>query len=1071
MARQEATNIFSDGLMMDLNPINTPKSVLTDCVNGAFLTYNGNEFILQNDMGNYKLEGCKLPPNFIPVGVKSYGSIIYIVSYNPLTEETEIGSYPSPRTRFDSSDGNTEETELKSYEYELEGISNYTELVGNKDIKLFILKSVNQEDDNLFLNPNDQYYLEYKNSSNVNEIPFQKLEYYIVDEKSILHKIDSIKETSVEEFTENPNNDNFNKVSWQVPGWIALQYKLFAPDKFTLNVREINVPEFFLDSTNQELLNDKTETISITVNTQITISDKDFIANLEDIANSYKTSKESYFKVQYRKYIKGKEGSENYVPLIDPQQVKSYNYDSNTLLLYNNYEATWTYNYNEETFTKTDTLCIEAIPYTEFNGNKLFYDQFKSTYEFDLSNIKSVNDFSIAENIFTYRVDNDSVLINFDAVGPFTNTGSRNYKYTIYSISEDWSLKELSEITGVGELLIGQNILNISFNENFYKENIYIIKLGILDKDNNEILFKEHFLVTTELLNEYYNESYDYDKQLTAEDWIGKYIDNIIIDNCDIDLTLEDQEQTQEIWEYYDEIQGKLQIDAYSSNPDLEEEITNSWSNALYKDNNDTVSNIIDSDNDLLKTANYKYSKPITNNWNINYNINRLKPLNGRGLWQIDEKCLFFNVQELEPISGFIDETNIVQQVLHDYNYIWQTEYNKTGQLIKFRDSNRTSLADIDNNEECVIFKYTSNSDTKVDWNWKSQNNITQENWDLQNIGIENRSSIIPIFKNNFSFAKVDINGFTRIADEVTVVITIKQGTWFGYQKNNFNELQPFYTRFTGDLSELATCGLVIPNGKLGNRTFYLLTINFEGKTNDDVNVSNLYAKLNKLLLCCDKVQGKGEIRYINLNDINSSLNIINNSNINFNTVDINININSLLFNSINLLIKEERNKINNILSTVTQRPITSSLFIGDLINCSKTIIKDIDINTNVFFNNIQNITDLINKVITIYKNTTSKELSFLSTDGFIINECVDGCYINEENILKINPVEINNVRLFFNGFKFTVNEIQKILPEEFSNCFIASGITKETGLSVSSNASYNNLNYGGILPFNLLDL
>ena len=43
---------------MDLHPLSTPNNVLTDCLNGTFITYNGNEFSLQNDQGNYKLEYC-----------------------------------------------------------------------------------------------------------------------------------------------------------------------------------------------------------------------------------------------------------------------------------------------------------------------------------------------------------------------------------------------------------------------------------------------------------------------------------------------------------------------------------------------------------------------------------------------------------------------------------------------------------------------------------------------------------------------------------------------------------------------------------------------------------------------------------------------------------------------------------------------------------------------------------------------------------------------------------------------------------------------------------------------------
>ena len=44
-----AVNTFSDGLITDLNPLSTPNTVLTNCLNGTIITYNGNEFTLQND--------------------------------------------------------------------------------------------------------------------------------------------------------------------------------------------------------------------------------------------------------------------------------------------------------------------------------------------------------------------------------------------------------------------------------------------------------------------------------------------------------------------------------------------------------------------------------------------------------------------------------------------------------------------------------------------------------------------------------------------------------------------------------------------------------------------------------------------------------------------------------------------------------------------------------------------------------------------------------------------------------------------------------------------------------------
>ena len=80
-ARQQTINSFTGGLNMDLHPLTTPNNILTDCINGTILTYNGNEYILQNDMGNYKLATAQLDSNYIPVGIKEYGNIIYIVYF------------------------------------------------------------------------------------------------------------------------------------------------------------------------------------------------------------------------------------------------------------------------------------------------------------------------------------------------------------------------------------------------------------------------------------------------------------------------------------------------------------------------------------------------------------------------------------------------------------------------------------------------------------------------------------------------------------------------------------------------------------------------------------------------------------------------------------------------------------------------------------------------------------------------------------------------------------------------------------------------------------------------------
>lgn len=102
MSKQIAQNVFTNGLQMDLHPLSSQNTVLTNALNATLITVDGDEMILQNDLGNLKIKDTKgdyvkLTEGFIPIGVKSFNGIAYIVSYNPTTKEGEIGTYPSPK--------------------------------------------------------------------------------------------------------------------------------------------------------------------------------------------------------------------------------------------------------------------------------------------------------------------------------------------------------------------------------------------------------------------------------------------------------------------------------------------------------------------------------------------------------------------------------------------------------------------------------------------------------------------------------------------------------------------------------------------------------------------------------------------------------------------------------------------------------------------------------------------------------------------------------------------------------------------------------------------------------------
>ena len=122
-SKTSQVNSFTGGLNTDLHPMLQPNDTLTDCLNGTIITYNGNENMLQNDMGNYELKNAKLPDGYIPMGMKEYQGVLYLVLMNPITQKIQIGSYPSPRTDFGSA------SDAEEYEIQPVNIGTMTEFI------------------------------------------------------------------------------------------------------------------------------------------------------------------------------------------------------------------------------------------------------------------------------------------------------------------------------------------------------------------------------------------------------------------------------------------------------------------------------------------------------------------------------------------------------------------------------------------------------------------------------------------------------------------------------------------------------------------------------------------------------------------------------------------------------------------------------------------------------------------------------------------------------------------------------------------------------------------------------
>lgn len=147
MKKSETTNVFTEGLVMDINPIVTPNNVLCNALNATLITMNGNENVLQNDMGNGRVETAYLPEGYVPLGTTQLGGIIYIVSYNPLNNRCQIGSFPSPERNISSDE-----------------ISDLNQILQNSDFKwsgsqtgalvYYLKKALN---DDIIFNPGDKF--------------------------------------------------------------------------------------------------------------------------------------------------------------------------------------------------------------------------------------------------------------------------------------------------------------------------------------------------------------------------------------------------------------------------------------------------------------------------------------------------------------------------------------------------------------------------------------------------------------------------------------------------------------------------------------------------------------------------------------------------------------------------------------------------------------------------------------------------------------------------------------------------------------------------------------------------
>ena len=509
--RKESSNQFTEGLVCDLNPINTPNTVLTDALNATIITYDGNEFSLQNDRGNYPLENCRLKPNYIPVGLKEHGDILYIVSYNPLNDHVEIGSYPSPM-EVESSNENDTTLELKSILEEAKDGDNYSKLIEKCEIKIWT--SDNEEDSKLY--PGDKYKIEEVNKS---DYKYETLEYYIVDSDRKKHNISDL----INLPNTLPDENGYHNVSWQIPGWLAAQYRLATFDDFTMSIRSLIAPSIGMGETID---------CKASLNFQFKISDKLLLPTENNdvktdigiklvIKSSEKTKVERDISLFSGKFIDWY--SESRILWVDEKDI-----DIPDLKL-------------------GDTLEIIATPYIIMVSGEvsktIVYDSFEETTSIFLNDAGNYSDFTIGNELWKFYIDDDDnyLYLEYDVVGPYITTSEVGLYYRIFEPDAAEPLtqwKAVSDYTGITNQGVG--IIPFDNESGFIKEGIYIIEFAFYKNNVVEIPDSlqtiKKMIIASEIFADFVGE-YSNFNDINFDKWSSKYKDSIKSSNWTVDYT------------------------------------------------------------------------------------------------------------------------------------------------------------------------------------------------------------------------------------------------------------------------------------------------------------------------------------------------------------------------------------------------------------------------------------------------------------------------------------------------------------------------------------------------------
>lgn len=500
--KREVVNTFDEGMIRDLNPINMPPKALTDCLNGTLVTYDDNELSLQNDKGNYPLRNCRLPEGYVPVGVQEYAGILYIISYNPIEDKVQVGSYPTPAEL--SSSAGTPATFTINVLDNIDTGSVYTYEKFSDDNKQTILIGSGGEN-NWITYPGDEYIL-----TPLSITAPAYYEYSLIDSDHNITNISSLIKTT--------NNNTFKKVLWKKAGWVAVTPKLPNILDFNINVGNLRI----IGGTK----------LKYSFNVQIE-SDRDDLLNYLGI---------TFITKNYETPSGGTAGWTT-----QEEEFTSTGSKLNKLSLPNG-RTVYYFNLNSEVTLSGESAVVPFTfkPYILYNSNKHYYKSHEKTLSVNTDDRISASDIKLGEDIFKYSIIQKATdasqgyieftvsTSNLDSLAILDGEYVLEYKIskrnwtnaTWTATSGDWIELDGFNAFGTNAIPVYTSVFNSTNeanSEKLFAEDLYKIQLRIKDADNETYPNsdgKSFVTYVTELMD---GISVNKCTEVIIEDFIDKY--------------------------------------------------------------------------------------------------------------------------------------------------------------------------------------------------------------------------------------------------------------------------------------------------------------------------------------------------------------------------------------------------------------------------------------------------------------------------------------------------------------------------------------------------------------------